>query len=183
MENNNQNPHTGSPIESLEDEQPSQEITQGNEPVRPRRGRPRNPETATPNQVEAEFQRLMATMEEAPDPVVRTLDEIVEFNKKIIAMVQNILILDLKTVHPKNTARITTPNGIQKLEVGGLPDGTRMYLLKILENCFKAVSIVEDKKEKDTGGDSSLNMAKLANDLYKGIPGLTKDGKKLTDKS
>lgn len=179
-QNNGNNPHTGSSVETLDDELPSQEITQGNNSVRPRRGRPRNPETQTPNQVEAEFQRLMATMEEAPDPVSRSLEEIVEYNKKIISMVQNILLLDLKTVHPRNVARITTPNGIQKLEVGGLPDGTRHYLLKILENCFKAVSIMNDKdQEKDVSGDVSANMAKLANELYKGIPGLNKDGKKL----
>lgn len=172
------NKHTGSDVESMFDEEPSQEINQGGNPARPRVGRPRKPQTQTPNQIEANFEELMKTLEEAPEPTTRTLDEIVEHNKKIITMVQDILLLDLKTISPKNVARITTPNGIQKVEIGGLHKDTRDYLLKILENCFKAVQLAEKSPEKDVA-NSSLNMERLANELYKGIPGLNKDGKKI----
>lgn len=155
------------------EEEVSQEITQGGNIARPRRGRPPKPKATTPNEVEALFQELIDTMEEAPDPVERSLDEIVSYNKKIIGMVQNILIQDLKTISPQNTARISTPNGIQKIEIGGLIPSTRDYLLKTLEQCFKAVALVEKDSQKDVGDD---RLKQLANSLYKGIPGL--DGTK-----
>lgn len=158
-----------------QEEEVNQEITQGGDIVRPRRGRPPKPKAATPNEVEALFQELIDTMEESPDPVERSLEEIVSYNKKIIGMVQNILIQDLKTISPKNTARISTPNGIQKIEIGGLTGSTREYLLKTLEQCFKAVALVEkDNGQKDVGDDK---LKQLAQSLYKGIPGLP-DGKK-----
>ena len=156
-----------------EDEEVSQEITQGNNPVRPRRGRPRKPQTSTPNQLEADFQELMDAIEETPEPTTRSIEEIVEYNKKIITMIQNLLMLDLKTISPKNTARISTPNGIQKFEIGGLPPSTRQHLIDTMEIMLKAVAVSDKQNNAPVDEKAELSqLAQLAEEIYGKVPGL-----------
>lgn len=114
-------------------------------------------------------------MKESPDPVERSLEEIVSYNKKIIGMVQNILIQDLKTISPKNTARISTPNGIQKIEICGLTGSTREYLLKTLEQCFKAVALVEKDNPKQVVNNNPETLSALAMKLFEGKPQVADD--------
>lgn len=142
------------------------------EPSKPKRGRPAIPKPAGRGDIDAKFEDIVNSLHEVEDTPPRTMEEIIEFNKKILTKIQNILLEDLKTIHPKNMTRITTPNGIAKFEIAGLPKETRVYLMSIFSACSTALKLAEEAANNHDGGDDEKKFEKLATDLYKGIPGL-----------
>lgn len=143
----------------------------GEETPRPRRGRPPQPRTETINSLEAKLAKILEDIENQPNVKARTIEEIVEFNKSLMTRLQDVLMEDLKTVSVKNIIRVNTPNGPQKQELVGLPATTREYLLKLYDHCNKVLTLAEASKQEGEI-DPDKKFAALADQLYRGIPGL-----------
>lgn len=154
--------------ETAEEEKPSVEIAQGGNEVRPRRGRPPNPQSATPNQVEAMYQKLMTEVQERPEADLLDDAGLNEHNKKLFRQIQIILNEDFKMMTPKNMARVATPNGIQKFEITGLSKDQRDHLREMFKILATTIKLFEEQQPAGAGG----SLGELTKQLYKGIPGV-----------
>lgn len=138
---------------------------------RPRRGRPPQPRAETLNALEARLSQILEEAKNRPDVESRSLEEIVEYNRRLMTQLQNLLMEDMKTISVRNVARVQTPNGLSKQDLGGLPKDTREYLMKLYEHCSKALALAE-QVIKDESIDPEKKFEMLADKLYRGIPGL-----------
>lgn len=98
--------------------------------AKPGAGRPAQPKVHKHNQIEAIRKETAEMLKIDDETVPRTNEELLQFCRKILTVIQDKWLKDLRAVDTANTAILETNNGKQKASVTGLSKEDRAYILE-----------------------------------------------------